>query len=270
MPKFSANLSMLFTEQPFLDRFEAAARAGFNAVEFLFPYAFTAAEIRQRLDEHKLQLVLHNLPAGDWDAGERGIACHPDRVDEFCSGVATAITYATTLGVKQLNCLAGKAPPDVSESLLRRTFIDNLRYAASELKKSGLSLLIEPINTFDIPGFYLNRTAQALAILDEVGADNAFVQYDIYHAQRMEGELAATMEKHLQRIGHIQLADNPGRNEPGTGEINYPFLFAHLDRIGYNGWIGCEYKPAKTTEAGLGWYRPYSEQAAHRRDRETA
>jgi hydroxypyruvate isomerase len=270
MPKFSANLSMLFTEHPFRDRFEAAARAGFTAVEFLFPYAFTAAEIHERLDANGLQLVLHNLPAGDWDAGERGIACHPDRVDEFCAGVATAITYATRLGVKQLNCLAGKAPPGVSESLLRLTFIDNLRYAASELKKNGLRLLIEPINTFDIPGFYLNRTAQALAILDEVGADNAFVQYDIYHAQRMEGELAATMEKHLPRIGHIQLADNPGRNEPGTGEINYPFLFAHLDRIGYSGWIGCEYKPAKTTEAGLGWVRPFSEEDAHQRDREIA
>ena len=270
MPKFSANLSMLFTEHPFLDRFEAAAKAGFTAVEFLFPYAFTAAEIRQRLDDHKLQLVLHNLPAGNWDAGERGIACHPDRVDEFCAGVAQAITYATALGVKQINCLAGKAPPGVSESLLQQTFINNLRYAAGELKKNGLNLLIEPINTFDIPGFYLNRTAQALAILDEVGADNAYLQYDIYHAQRMEGELAARMERHSLRIGHIQLADNPGRNEPGTGEINYPFLFAHLDRIGYTGWIGCEYKPATTTEAGLGWYLPYKEEPAHSRDRETA
>ena len=270
MPKFAANLSMLFTEYPFLDRFEAAANAGFKAVEFLFPYAFTADEIRQRLHAHKLQLVLHNLPAGDWDVGERGIACHPDRVDEFCAGVATAITYATALGVKQVNCLSGKAPSGVGESLLRRTFIDNLRYAAAELKKKGLRLLIEPINTFDIPGFYLNRTAQALAILDEVGAENAFVQYDIYHAQRMEGELAATLQKHLPRIGHIQLADNPGRHEPGTGEINYPFLFAHLDRIGYGGWIGCEYKPASTTEAGLGWYRPYKDEPAHSRDRETA
>jgi hydroxypyruvate isomerase len=174
-------------------------------------------------------------------------------VEEFRAGVAKAISYAQALGVGQLNCLAGKAPAGVSDELLRQTFVANLRYAAAELKKAGLRLLIEPINTFDIPGFYLNRTAQALAILAEVGADNAFVQYDIYHAQRMEGELAATMEKHLPRIGHIQLADNPGRNEPGTGEINYPFLFAHLDRIGYAGWIGCEYKPATTTEAGLGW-----------------
>lgn len=253
MPKFSANLSMLFTEHAFLDRFEPAAKAGFKAVEFLFPYAFSAADIKTRLDSHDLQLVLHNLPAGDWEAGERGIACHPDRVEEFRTGVAQAITYAKALGVGQLNCLAGKAPAGVTDSVLRKTFVDNLRYAASELKKADLKLLIEPINTFDIPGFYLNRTAQALDILDEVGASNAFVQYDIYHAQRMEGELAATIQKHLARIAHIQLADNPGRNEPGTGEINYAFLFAHLDRLGYGGWIGCEYKPAGTTEAGLGW-----------------
>ena len=253
MPKFAANLTMLFTEGPFLDRFERAAQAGFKAVEFLFPYAYPVEEIRQRLDANGLQLVLHNLPAGDWDAGERGIACHPDRVSEFRDGVARAIAYATVLGVKQVNCLAGKAPAGVSDEVLRHTFVENLRFAAAELKKAGLRLLIEPINTFDIPGFYLNRTTQAVSILVEVGADNAFVQYDIYHAQRMEGELAATMQKYLPRIGHIQLADNPGRNEPGTGEINYPFLFAHLDRIGYEGWIGCEYKPANTTEAGLDW-----------------
>ena len=270
MPRFAANLSMLFTEHPFLDRFEHAAKAGFKAVEFLFPYAFSALDIRQRLDANGLQLVLHNLPAGDWDAGERGIACQPDRVAEFRAGVAQSITYAKALGVKQLNCLAGKAPQGVSEAVLRQTVVGNLRFAAAELKKNGLKLLIEPINTYDIPGFYLNRTAQALAILDEVSADNAFVQYDIYHAQRMEGELAATMQKHLPRIGHIQLADNPGRNEPGMGEINYPYLFAHLDRIGYDGWIGCEYKPAGTTEAGLGWYQRLTERPTLRRERETA
>ena len=253
MPKFAANLSMLFTEVPFLDRFERAAKAGFAAVEFLFPYAFSASDIQQRLDGHGLKLVLHNLPAGDWEAGERGIACLPDRVDEFREGVAKAIAYATTLGVPQLNCLAGKAPIGAADAVLRKTFVANLKFAAAALQKAGLRLLIEPINSYDIPGFYLNRTAQALAILDEVGAANAFVQYDIYHAQRMEGELAATMQKQLARIGHIQLADNPGRNEPGTGEINWPFLFAHLDRIGYSGWIGCEYKPAASTEAGLGW-----------------
>ena len=255
MPKFAANLTMLFTEHAFLDRFEAAAKAGFKAVEFLFPYAWTAEEIKQRLDANGLTPVLHNLPAGDWDAGERGIACHPDRVSEFRDGVSKAIAYAKVLGVGQLNCVVGKAPAGVPEDLLRHTVIENLRFAAAELKKAGLRLLIEPINTFDIPNFYLSRTVQAIEILDEVGADNAFVQYDIYHAQRMEGELANTAQKHLARIGHVQLADNPGRNEPGTGEINYAFLFTHLDRIGYDGWIGCEYKPTATTEAGLGWIK---------------
>jgi hydroxypyruvate isomerase len=253
MPRFAANLTMMFTEVPFLDRFELAAKAGFKAVEFLFPYAFEPQQIRQRLDDNGLILVLHNLPAGNWDAGERGIACLPDRTQEFRAGVDRAIGYAQALGVGQLNCLAGKAPAGAADEVLRATFVENLAFAASALSGAGLRLLIEPINTFDIPGFYLNRTTQAAGILVEVGAENAFIQYDIYHAQRMEGELAATVQKYLPRIGHIQLADNPGRNEPGTGEINYPFLFAHLDRIGYSGWIGCEYKPATTTEAGLGW-----------------
>jgi hydroxypyruvate isomerase len=167
--------------------------------------------------------------------------------------VHQAVQYAQALGVKQLNCLAGKAPAGIAADELQQTLVDNLRYAAQTLRAAGLNLLIEPINTFDIPGFYLNRTSQAIAILDEVGADNAFVQYDLYHAQRMEGELAATVEKNLKRIGHIQLADNPGRNEPGTGEMNYSYLFKHLQRIGYQGWIGCEYKPATSTQAGLGW-----------------
>ena len=253
MPRVAANLTMLFTEVPFLDRFERAAQAGFQAVECLFPFAWSAADLRQRLTENRLQLVLHNLPAGDWEAGERGIACHPDRRAEFRAGVERAVSYARVLGVGQLNCLAGKVPEGLAEPELRQTLVANLRHAAAELKKAGLRLLIEPINTFDIPGFYLNRTAQALDILDEVGADNAFVQYDLYHAQRMEGELAATLSRHLARIGHIQLADNPGRHEPGTGEMNYPFLFAHLDRIGYCGWVGCEYKPAAATETGLAW-----------------
>ncbi len=255
MPRLAANLTMLFNEVPFLDRFERAARAGFSAVEFLFPYAHTPGEVAARLKGNRLQCVLHNLPAGDWDAGERGIACLPDRVAEFRSGVARAIEYAVALGVPQLNCLAGKAPAGVSPDELRATFVDNVGYAAAELKKVGLRLLIEPINTFDIPGFYLSRTEQAVAILDATGADNAFVQYDIYHAQRMEGELTATIRKHFDRIGHIQLADNPGRNEPGTGEINFDFLFAQLDALGYAGWIGCEYKPQGTTTAGLAWLR---------------
>jgi len=253
MPRFAANLSMLFTEVPLLHRFERAARAGFNAVELQFPYEAPAAALREQLDRHKLTMVLHNLPGGNWAAGDRGIACNPARVEEFRAGVVTAIEYATTLGVPQLNCLAGKAPDGVDEATLRRTFIDNLRFAAASLKEVGLKLLIEPINNHDVPGFWLNNTPKAIGVLDELGADNAFVQYDIYHAQRYEGELAATMQKHLARIGHIQLADNPGRNEPGTGEINYRWLLGHIDALGYAGTIGCEYKPRTTTAEGLGW-----------------
>lgn len=253
MPRFAANLTMMFNEVPFLDRFERAARAGFEAVEFLFPYDFEAGEIRRRLDDNGLQLVLHNLPAGDWAAGERGIACLPERTAEFRAGVSRAIDYAGQLGGGQLNCLAGKTPAGVETERLQATLIENLRFAAQALKAAQLKLLVEPINTFDIPGFFVNRTAQAAELLDAAGADNAFIQYDLYHAQRMEGELANTLQRFLPRIAHIQLADNPGRNEPGTGEINYPFLFNRIDALGYSGWIGCEYKPASTTEAGLGW-----------------
>ncbi len=253
MPKFAANLTMLFNEVPFMDRFEAAAQAGFKGVEFLFPYAFDKDALAERLHKHGLTQVLHNLPAGNWEAGERGIACHPDRVGEFQEGVGRAIEYATTLGCRQLNCLAGVAPAGVSADELRSTFIDNLRFASAKLKAAGIRLLIEPINTYDIPGFHLSRTAQAIDIIDAVGSDNLFVQYDIYHAQRMEGELANTIARHLARIAHMQLADNPGRNEPGTGEINYAWLFRHIDKLGYDGWIGCEYKPAAGTVEGLGW-----------------
>ncbi|ALM53561.1 hydroxypyruvate isomerase [Halomonas huangheensis] len=253
MARFAANLSMLFTEVDFLERFEAAARAGFKGVEYLFPYDHSATEIKQRLEANGLEQVLHNLPAGDWAAGERGIACHPDRVEEFRAGVDTAIEYATTLGCRQLNCLAGIVPEGVSQEQAHRTLVDNLRYAAERLGQAGILLLAEPINTRDIPGFFLNRTEQALALFDEVGSDNLKLQYDIYHMQIMEGDLAPTIERHLARIAHVQLADNPGRHEPGTGEINYPFLFAHLERLGYDGWIGCEYKPATTTQEGLGW-----------------
>ena len=244
---------MLFTEAPFLDRFAAAAEAGFRGVEYLFPYAFQKDDIAERLHKNGLTQVLFNLPAGDWEAGERGIACHPDRVSEFQDGVGKAIDYAKTLGCTQVNCLAGIAPAGVEPQAAHRTLAENLKFAASKLQDAGITLFAEPVNTYDIPGFYLNRTEQAVRILDDVGADNAFVQYDIYHAQRMEGELANTMKKYFDRIGHMQLADNPGRNEPGTGEINWAFLFSHIDKIGYKGWIGCEYKPLTNTEAGLGW-----------------
>jgi hydroxypyruvate isomerase len=253
MPQFAANLTMLFTELPFMERFAAARAAGFEAVEYLFPYAYSKEELAVALRANGLKQVLHNLPAGNWDAGERGIACHPDRVSEFREGVALAISYAKALQCPQLNCLAGKLPPGVAREHAHATLVGNLSFAAAALKEAGIRLLIEPINSYDIPGFFLTRTEQALAIVDQVGSDNLFVQYDIYHAQRMEGELGATLGKYMDRIGHIQLADNPGRNEPGTGEINYAWLFKHIDALGYRGAIGCEYKPRTTTTEGLGW-----------------
>ena len=257
MPKFAANLTMLWNEHGFLDRFAAAAAAGFRGVEFLFPYAFPAEQIAERLRQHRLELVLHNLPAGNWEAGERGIACHPDRVAEFQDGVGMTIAYATTLGVKQVNCLAGIVPKGVTRDAAHATFVANLAFAAAELKGAGIRLLIEPINTFDIPGFFLSGTRQAVDIIGEIGSDNLFVQYDIYHMQRMEGELANTIKANIAQIRHLQLADNPGRNEPGTGEINYAFLFRFIEQLGYDGWIGCEYKPATTTAAGLSWIASY-------------
>ncbi|WP_017757910.1 hydroxypyruvate isomerase [Pseudacidovorax intermedius] len=253
MPRFAANLTMLFTELPFLQRFEAASRAGFEGVEYLFPYDFEARELAEALRAHGLVQVLHNLPAGDWAAGERGIACHPDRVAEFRDGVDRAIGYAKTLGCPQLNCLVGKLPQGATLADVQPVLVDNLRFAARALDTAGLRLLVEPINHLDIPGFALTRTDQALALLDQVGEANLRIQYDVYHAQRMEGELANTLNRHLGRIGHIQVADNPGRGEPGTGEINYHWLFQHIDALGYDGWIGCEYKPRASTQEGLDW-----------------
>jgi hydroxypyruvate isomerase len=255
MPRFAANLTMLFNEVPFTERFAAAARAGFSGVEYLFPYDFEAALLADQLRQHRLTQVLHNLPAGNWAAGERGIACLPDRVDEFADGVERALRYATALSCEQLNCLAGVQPPGVDPVKARSTFVSNVRLAARQLKSAGIRLLIEPINTRDIPNFFLNRTAQALAIIDEVGADNLFLQYDIYHMQIMEGDLSATLKRHLGQIRHIQIADPPARNEPGTGEINFKNLFTLIDKEGYTGWIGCEYKPAGKTEDGLGWMK---------------
>lgn len=253
MPRFAANLTMLFTELPFMDRFEAAARAGFRAVEYLFPYAYERHELLAALRANDLRQVLHNLPAGDWEAGERGIACHPDRVQEFRDGVTRAIAYASALDCPRVNCLVGKRPAGVDAQQAQSTLVQNLRFAAAALQAEGIELLVEPINPFDIPGFFLSRTDQALALLDEVGSPNLRLQYDIYHAQRTEGEIGQTLTRHLARIGHIQLADNPGRGEPGTGELNWPWLFRHIDALGYDGWIGCEYKPRGRTEDGLGW-----------------
>lgn len=253
MPRFAANLSLLFNELDFLDRFAAAAEAGFEGVEFLFPYAWPAEQIAERLHEAGLVQVLHNLPPGDWAGGERGIACHPDRVSEFKDGVELGISYARKLGCKQLNCLAGIAPAGVPVEKLRETFIDNLRFAAQALAAADIRLLIEPINPYDMPGFFLKRSAQAIEIITAVASPNLHLQYDIYHAQRTEGELANTIARYLPHIAHMQLADNPGRHEPGTGEIHFAWLFDQIDRLGYTGWIGCEYRPLTTTQAGLGW-----------------
>ena len=254
MPKFAANLTMLFTELDFLDRFDAARKAGFKAVEYLFPYAYDRKLLAEKLASAGLAQVLHNLPAGDWAKGERGIACLPDRVGEFRDGVGKAVEYAKALGCSQVNCLAGVPRPDADPERVYSTFVDNLRFAARALGAEGIRLLIEPINTRDIPGFYLCHTQQALDLISKAGGENIYLQYDIYHMQVMEGDIARSLQKHVGRIAHVQLADNPGRNEPGTGEINYPFLFRHLDAIGYRGWIGCEYKPKTTTVEGLGWY----------------
>ena len=257
MPNLCANLSMLYNEVDFLDRFDRAAADGFKGVEYLFPYAFTTSELVDRLQKNGLKQVLHNLPAGDWDGGERGIACLPDRVGEFQDGVGQAIEYATALGCEQVNVLAGIAPQAADAQLVQDTFTSNIRFAADKLKEAGIKLLVEAINTRDIPGFYVCGTQQTLDLIEASGSDNIALQYDIYHMQIMEGDLAPTMQKHLARIDHIQLADNPGRHEPGTGEINYPFLFDFLDGLGYQGWIGCEYKPAAETSAGLGWAKSY-------------
>ena len=259
MPRFAANLTMLFGELPFLDRFAAAASAGFRGVEYMFPYDHEPEALADRLRAHGLQQVLHNLPAGDWAAGDRGIACHPGRVGEFQDSVGRALIYSAALSCSRLNCMAGKRPEGISVDQAQETLVKNLRFAAAELKKNGSTLLLEAINTRDMPGFFVSTTRHALSVLDEVGADNLLYQYDIYHMQRMEGDLAETLQTNLPRIGHVQLADNPGRNEPGTGEINFGFLLPFLDRIGYSGWVGCEYKPRTTTTAGLRWMASYSQ-----------
>ncbi|OQM76565.1 hydroxypyruvate isomerase [Manganibacter manganicus] len=258
MPRFSANLSMLFAEHDFLDRFDAAAAAGFKGVEYIGPYDHAPDAVAARLKKNGLSQVLFNLPAGDWAGGERGIGCLPDRVEEFRTGVDTAITYAKALGCSQVNCLSGIAPKGAAPEVIENAFVENLKFAADRLEYAGIKLLIEAINTIDIPGFFLANSEQALRIIDRVGSQNLYFQYDIYHMQVMEGDLARTIEKNLDRIAHIQLADNPGRHEPGTGEINYPFLYDHLDRIGYAGWVGAEYKPKAGTQAGLGWFKPFA------------
>lgn len=257
MPRLAANLSMMFTEVPFLDRFERAARAGFRGVEFLFPYDFDAAEIRCCLTAHQLTMVLFNLPPGNWEAGDRGTASDPNRINEFREGLARGLDYAASLGVKQLHCMAGNLGQGRDRQQAIETLVANLKLAAPLAADAGLDLLVEPINTYDMPDFLLNTSRDGIAVLDAVGEPNVKLQYDIYHMQRMEGELANTIKRLLPRIGHMQLADTPDRHEPGSGEINYPFLLDWIDRVGYRGWVGCEYRPAGATEAGLEWIRPY-------------
>lgn len=257
MPRFAANLSLLFTEVPLLDRFAAARAAGFAAVEMQFPYAEPKEALAARLAETGLPLVLHNLPPGDWASGERGIAILPDLVSEFREGVARAIDYAGALGCRQMNCLAGLAPPGVERARLLATLTENLAYAADELGRAGLRLLIEPINARDMPGFFLNTLADAAAVIEAVNAENLFIQADLYHMAMMGEDLAGGLASHRARIAHVQIADAPGRHEPGTGHIDFSAAFAALDRLGYDGFIGCEYVPTAGTEAGLGWMTAY-------------
>ncbi|NQW19853.1 MAG: hydroxypyruvate isomerase [Chloroflexi bacterium] len=257
MTKLAANLSMMFTEVDFLDRFEAAAKAGFKGVEYLFPYDFPADEIKEKLEQNNLTQVLFDFPAGDWAAGDRGCASFPDRVGEFQDGVGKAVEYAKVLGCDRLTVLAGKATSGVSAMKMQETLIDNMKFASSAVAGTGIIILLEAINIIDIPGYSVFRTNQSRAAVEATGANNVKVQYDIYHMQIMEGDVTRSIDANLDVIGHFQLADNPGRHEPGTGEINYDFLLPHIDSKGYDGWVGCEYVPAGDTVAGLGWAAKY-------------
>jgi len=257
MLRFCVNLTMMFNEVDFPDRFERAARAGFKGVEYLFPYGWSKEQLINKLGEHHLEQVLHNLPAGHWQAGERGIACLPGREGEFQEGVGLAIEYAKALKCYRLNCLVGKVPQGISLEKVRQTLVSNLRFAATALEKENIRLLVEPLNDQDIPEFYLVHTQDALRLLKEVNHPNLWLQYDIYHMQIMEGNLTKTILNNLSQIKHIQIADHPGRHEPGTGEVNFTNLFRFIDEAGYDGWIGCEYIPSGKTEDGLQWITPY-------------
>jgi hydroxypyruvate isomerase len=257
MPKFAANLSMMFQEVPFLDRFARAAAAGFAGVEFLFPYEHPKAEIAKRLGEHALTQALFNLPPGDFAKGERGIASLPGREAEFRDGVALALDYAAATGCRMLHCMAGLLPEGADRARHEALFVDNLRHAAERCASAGVTLVIEPINTRDIPGYLINYQRDGRRIIEAVGAPNLKLQLDLYHCQIMEGDLAMKLEAFMPIVAHIQLAGVPGRHEPDVGEINYPYLFERIDALGYPGWIGCEYRPKAATEDGLGWFRPW-------------
>ncbi len=253
MLRFAANLTMLFADRPFLERFEAAARCGFRAVEYMFPYQEDIDGIAKALERLALTQVLFNLPAGDWTAGDRGIAVDPGRREEFRRGVGEAVEIARRLGCRRLNCLAGKHIEGFPHDEQWRCLVDNIRYAAERLDAHNIILLVEPINTYDVPGFFLSTSSQGARLLDEVGAPNVRLQYDVYHMQRMEGNLVHTITRLRDRIAHIQIADAPDRHEPGTGEINFPYVLRHLDALEYEGYVGLEYKPSTTPEASFGW-----------------
>ncbi|WP_438858004.1 2-oxo-tetronate isomerase [Achromobacter spanius] len=257
MPRLAANLTMMYNEHAFLDRFQAAASDGFQGVEFLFPYDFAAADIRARLQDNGLTQALFNAPPGDWAAGERGIASLPGREDEFLRGLDQALTYAAQLGNRSLHVMAGLIRPEQDRAAHRAVYVRNLARAASAAASAGITVVIEPINTRDIPGFFLNRQDEAQAICAEVGAANLKVQFDCYHCQIVEGDIAVKLERDMAGIGHIQIAGVPDRHEPNLGELNYPYLFDRIDALGYAGWVGCEYRPKAGTRAGLGWAQAY-------------
>jgi len=263
MPRFAANLTMLYPEHDFLDRFAAAAADGFTAVEYLFPYAYEEDELARRLDDHGLEQVLFNGPPGDWDGGERGIACLPGREEEFRRGIATALEYADALHCPRVHVMAGLAPAGVDRDALRATYVGNLAWAAEQAGTHGIDILMEPINTRGIPGFFLNRQDDAHAVVAEVGASNLKVQMDLYHCQIVEGDVAMKLRRYLPtgRVGHIQIAGVPERHEPDAGELNHDYLFAVIDESGFDGWIGCEYRPKAGTSAGLGWLRRWNARA---------
>ena len=255
MPRFAANLSMMFNEVGFLDRFDRAARAGFKGIEFLFPYEHQAAEIRRRLDANGLTQTLFNMPPGDWAKGERGIAALPGRQTEFRDGVRRALDYAGALDCKLVHCMAGLVPAGVDQVTAGATYAANLAWAGEAALKAGIRVAIEPINHRDMPGYFLNTQAQGAAFVEAIGTDRLGLQFDVYHVQTTEGDITKRMELFMPLIAHIQIADVPARNEPGTGEIGWEYVFRRMDELGYAGWVGCEYRPAGETDAGLGWLK---------------
>ena len=255
--KIAANLTMMFNQHDFMDRFDAAANAGFKGVEYLFPYDYPADAIVEALETNGLKQVLFDFPAGDWANGDRGIAVQPDRVGEFQDGVGLAVEYAKTLGCKRLTCLAGIPDEGQDAEISDQTMIENLRFAADAAKDVGAIVLVEPLNTRDVPGTFVSKSAHGSRLVNQANRENVRLQFDVYHTQIMEGDLATSFTELLPIIGHVQIADNPGRHEPGSGEINYPFVLNHIANSGYDGWIGAEYMPASDTVAGLSWIKPY-------------